>query len=236
MNTKQIFSWLLFLFGEAILIASFVLFRGETPDNILVMNIVVSTIVYALLFFNYRAPWIDLKDKSQKQIGAIGISWFVAWFYAIAAIVVMLAANLVLGLSFTVQLIIHCVLLFFLVLGILLSLRASDKVAEIYQTETANRSGILEMKKAMRILKDKISETAGLPETFIQRVNSLEESLRFISPTDNSEAYELEYSFVETVNTVRFALNDYSLNAEQVENNLKKCERILYNRKQIYSN
>jgi hypothetical protein len=236
MSTKKILSWLLLLFGEIILIAAFVLFRGKTPDNILVMNIAVSTIVYILFFFNYSAPWIDLKDKSQKQIGAIGISWFVTWFYAVAAIAVMLAANVAIELSFNVQLIIHCVLLFFLALGILLSRHSSDRVREIYQTETAGRNGILEMKKAMRILKDKTGEMAGLPETFTQRINSLEENLRFISPANSSEADELEFTFVETVNAIRFALTDYSLNAEHIESNLKKCERIYQNRKNIYSN
>ena len=236
MSTKKILSWLLLLFGEAILITAFVLLRGGTPDNILVLNIVVSTIIYALFFLNYHAPWIDLNDKTQKQIGAIGIGWFSVGFYAVAAIAVMLLANLTFNLSFTVQLVIHCVLLFFLLLGVLFSHNSSGKVQEIYERETANRNGILEMKKAMLALKDKISATAGLPDSFIQRINKLEESLRFNSPAGNSEAYELEQSFVDAINSIRFALTDYSLNAEQIENNLNKCERLYQNRKNIYSN
>jgi hypothetical protein len=70
----------------------------------------------------------------------------------------------------------------------------------------------------------------------VQKINLLEESLRFISPTENSEAHELERSFAETINAIRFDLQDYSLNTEQIENNLKKCERLYNNRKQIYSN
>ena len=236
MSTKKILAWLLLLFGEAILITAFVLFRGETPDNILVLNIVVSTIVYAVLFLNFRAPWINQEDWAQKQIGAIGISWFTAWLYALAAIAVMLVANLKLELLFNLQLIIHCVLLFFLLLGIWVSYHSAGKVKEVFVKETAHRSGIIEMKNAMLVLKNKISETTGLPDVFIQRIETLEESLRFIAPTENSEAHEQERSFVETINAIRFALIDYSLNAEQIENCLKKCERIYQNRKQIYSN
>jgi hypothetical protein len=236
MNTKNLLSWLLLLFGEAIIVAAFILFRGNTPDNILVMNIVVSSLIYGLFFCNFRIPWIDLKDKSKKQTGAIGISWFATWFYAIAAIAVMLCANLVYELSFTVQLIVHCVLLFFLFLLVLLSGRSAGKVAEVYQAETLNRNGISEMKKAMRDLRDKISETAGLPTDFTQRVKFLEAALQFISPAENDEAYDLERSFVETIHAIRFALQDYSLNAEQINKNLSKCERIYNNRKQIYSN
>jgi hypothetical protein len=235
MNTKNLLSWLLLLFGEAIIVAAFILFRGNTPDNILVMNIVVSSLIYGLFFCNFRIPWIELKDKSKKQIGAIGISWFAAWFYAIAAIAFMLCANLVYELSFTIQLIVHCVLLFFLFLLALLSGRSAGKVEEVYQQETRNRMGISEMKKAMQALQDKISETAGLPTNFTQRVNLIEGSLRFISPAETNEAYDLERSFVETIDAIRFALQDYSLNAEQIDKNLSKCERIYNNRKQIYS-
>jgi hypothetical protein len=235
MNTKNILSWLLLLFGEAIIIAAFVLFRGSMPDNILVLNIIVSSLVYGLFFCNFRAPWIDLKDKTQKQIGAIGISWFAMWFYVIAAIGFMLIANHAYELSFTVQLLVHCGLLFLLLLFVLLSKHSSDKVAEIHAQQTTNRNGILEMKKAMLALKDKISETVGLPDSFVQKINSLEESLRFISPTENSEAHELERSFVETIDAIRFALQNYSLNAEQIDSDIKKCERIYQNRKNIYS-
>jgi hypothetical protein len=236
MSTKNILSWLLLLFGEAIIIAAFILFRGSAPDNILIMNIVVSSLIYGLFFCNFRAPWIDLQDKTQKQIGAIGIFWFATWSYAIAAIGFMLVANLHYDLAFVTQLIVHCVLLFSLLLWMLLSRHSADKVAEVYYEQTANRNGILEMKKAMLALKDKISETANLPESFANRVNSLEENLRFISPTENSEAHDLENSFVKTIESIRYALQDYSLNAEQIENNLKKCERLYQNRKNIYSN
>jgi hypothetical protein len=192
-------------------------------------------LVYWLLFCNFRAPWIDLKDSTKKQIGAIGISWFATWFYAIAAIGFMLAANLATGLSFNIQLIVHCGLLFFLLMWLLLSRHSGGKIAGVFNEQTAHRSGILEMKKATAALKDKISDTAGLPSGFIQRVYAIDESLRFISPTENAEAHELERSFVETVNAIRFALQDYSLNAAQIESNLKKCERLYQNRKHIYS-
>jgi len=146
---------------------------------------------------------------------------------------VMLLAS---ELSFNIQLIIHCVLLFFLLLGIFLVHHASDKVKEVYQIETTNRNPIVEMKKAMQNLKDKISETADLPDAFIQRINALEEGLRFISPTENSEAEEMERAFIQITNELRFAISDFSMNEEQITNNLKKLERTYQNRKNIYSN
>ena len=235
MSTKNILSWLLLLFGGAIMITAFILFRGETPANILVMNMVVGLFMYGLLSFNYGAPWIDLKDRSQKQIGALGINWFVAWFYTILAMTTMIVSNIALEFSFSLQLIIHCGLLFFLGLGVWFANHTADKVKEVYEIETQNRSGINEMKTAMRNLKDKMNDLNDLPEQFKQRINRLEENLRFISPSNNSEVYNLENSFVETLNDIKAAISDYAMNEERIESNLKKSERLYQNRKSIYS-
>lgn len=92
------------------------------------------------------------------------------------------------------------------------------------------------MRTAMRQLKDKIVDLDGLPQPFLHRINALEENLRFISPSNNSEAYELEQSFVETTDSIKFAISDYSMNEERVESDLKKLERIYQYRKNINSN
>jgi hypothetical protein len=85
-------------------------------------------------------------------------------------------------------------------------------------------------------LKDKINDTPELPDYFVKRVNTLEEGLRFLSPTDNSEAYELENEIVGAFNAIRIALNDYAMNKEQIDRNLNKCDRLYQNRKNVYSN
>ena len=236
MNTQKILSWLLLLFGEAMIVTAFILFRGNTPDNILVLNIVVSSLIYSLFFFNYGTSWINLKDKSQKQVGALGISWLTTWIYAILATATMLMANVVLEIVFTTQLIVHGGLLFFLLMWLLLSRHSAEKVQNVYYQETFNRNGVVAMKFAMHSLKDKINSLSDLPERFVQRIDVLEENLRFVSPSNNSEACNLERSFVEVVNEIRSAIFDFSMNEEQIENNLKKLERIYQSRKDIYSN
>jgi hypothetical protein len=235
MNTGKIISWLLLLFSEALIITAFILFKENLADNILVLNIIVSTLIYGLFFVDVLVPWIDFGDKSQRRAGSMGVRWLVTWLYAIAAITVMIAGNYY-ELQFPTQLIIHGVLLFLLFLGLFGALHASDKVTQVYQTETANRNGIVEMKKAIVSLKDTINDMPDLPESFVKRIDALEENLRFIAPTKNSEAHKLEKLFVETIHAIGFILKNDSLNDQPIEKNLKKCERIYQYRKQIYSN
>jgi hypothetical protein len=235
MSTKKIFWWLLLLFGAAVLIAAFLLFRGNTPTDILTLNILVSLIIYGLIFLADPIPLVNLRDKTQKQIGALGIAWFTVAIYGVAAIAVMLLSNLAFHLLFSTQLIIHAILLFMLFLGIWITKHTADKVQDVYLQETQNRSRITEMKTEMRNLKDVINNTVGLPEYFTKRMDSLDENLRFISPAGNAEAIEMESAFIETLREIKFAISDFSMNEERIESNLTKAERIYQNRKSVYS-
>jgi len=120
--------------------------------------------------------------------------------------------------------------------GIWTSRHAADKVQEVYNDETKNRNGINEMKAAMKSLKDKMNNSSDLPADFTNRIDEIEQNLRFLSPANNGEAYELEESFVTVCGTIYNAIFNYSMNEEQIEQNLKKLERIYQNRKKIYSN
>ncbi|AGY54593.1 hypothetical protein BRDCF_p1966 [Bacteroidales bacterium CF] len=236
MDTKKIVSFIVLLGGEAIIIAAFILFRGSLAPDVLVLNIVVSSVIYGLFFLDILVPWINLNDKQGKKVGSLGVRWLFTWLYAIAAIAVMLVGNLACEWSFALQIIIHCVLLFFLILGLVASLHSGDKVQEVYQQETFNRNGINEMKTAIRDLKDKMNDLPNLPEYFIRKINTLEDSLRFISPTENAEAHGLEQQFIRVINDIAFAISNYSMNEEAIGSNLKKAERIYQIRKSIYSN
>ena len=150
MDTKKILSFIALLGGEAIIIAAFLLFRGSLATDILVLNIVVSSVIYGLLFLDILVPWVDLNDKSGKKVGSLGLRWFFTWLYAITAIAVMLIGNLAYEWTFALQFIIHCGLFFLLLLGFIAVIHSGNKVQEVYQQETFNRNGINEMKTAMR--------------------------------------------------------------------------------------
>lgn len=235
MGIKKILSWISLLFGETLIIATFILFKGDLTTNILVLNILVSSVIYSLFFMDILVPWIDFDDKSQKKVGSLGIRWFFTSAYSFGAIAGMFIANVAYNWTFPLQIIIQGISLFMLLLGFIAAFHASDKVKEIYELETLNRSGIIEMKSAMSLLKEKIVGLPDLPEYFTKEVTALDENVRFISPANNQDAYDLEQAFAKTVNEVTIALTNFSMNEEAIRTNIKKLEVILLNRKQVYS-
>lgn len=236
METKKILSWVSLLLGEVLIIAGFILFGEYLEKNTLVLNIVIASIIYSLFFTDILFSWINLGDKSQRKIGAIGVRWIFTWLYTLLAIATMVVCNLLLNLSFPVQLFVHGILIFILLLGFIAVISVSSKTKEVFTQENSNRNGITEMKKAITNLKNRMNDLSGLPEYFINRIDTLEDSIRYLSPSNNLEAHGLESSFTNTIRDIYIAIDNFSTNEELINNNLKKCERIFQNRKQIHSN
>lgn len=233
---KTILSRLALLVGEAIIIASFFLWRGDAPADIFALNLVVASIIYGMMFVDILVPWVDWADKAQRRVGSIGLRWFVTGSYSILALGVMIVCNWALAVSFELQLILHACLLFLLILGFVGVLHASDKVVDIHLQESAHRSGIAEMRQAMMRLKETLLDCPRLPAVYGERINDLEEGLRYISPCDNPEAHALEARFVEVINEIAIAVPNFSMNQEKIENALTRAEHIYRNRKGEYSN
>jgi hypothetical protein len=236
MNTKRIFSLLLALFGEALLIFCFLHFGKNVQSEILTLNIIVSTIIYCLVFVDALLPWINLKDKTQKQIGSIGLRWFFTFFYLILAIGVMIIFNSVKPIHFTNQIIIHGILFFLLLLGLFMALSSSDKVREVYFEEKQNRDRIDEMKKVTKELQLKLDAMNDIPAEIVNRINELQENLRYLSPSNSSDSLGLESKFVEEMRVLSSCFVDNPLNFEKIISNIKNCERTYKERKQVFSN
>jgi hypothetical protein len=236
MNTKRIFSLLLALFGEALLIFCFLHFGKNVQSEILTLNIIVSTIIYCLVFVDALLPWINLKDKTQKQIGSIGLRWFFTFFYLILAIGVMIIFNSVKPIYFTNQIIIHGILFFLLLLGLFMALSSSDKVREVYFEEKQNRDRIDEMKKVTKELQLKLDDMNDIPAEIVNRINELQENLRYLSPSNSSDSLGLESKFVEEMRVLSSCFLDNPLNFEKIISNIKNCERTYKERKQVFSN
>lgn len=236
MNAKKIFTLLLVIFGEALIILCFLHFGRNVQTEILTLNIVVSSLIYCLLFIDIIVPWVDLKDKSQKTIGSIGLYWFFAFFYMIVAIGAMVVFNSVKPIHFISQIIIHGILFFFLLLGFFMAFSSSDKVREIYIEEKQNRDSIDEMKKATKEVQLKIDQMKNIPTDIINKLNDIQENLRFLSPCNNSNAYELEAKFIEEIRVLNNCFFDIPLNIEKINDNIQNCNRTLTERKKVFSN
>lgn len=235
MNSKKIFSILLLLFGEALVISSFLIFGVNLSTEILSLNIIVSTIIYALFFIDILFPMVNFGDKSHKTIGSLGLRWFFTISYAIAAIAAMFFFNYGTPTNISIQVIVHLVLFFLLSLGLFSAVSSAQKTQAIYAEEKQVRSGLDDMKKATKGVQLKLDQMKGIPKDIINEMNSLQENLRYLSPCDNPEAFELESSFLLQMKAIQDSLFNNPIDNERLMEMIESCHRIYQERKQLFS-
>lgn len=236
MAVNKPFSMLLALFGEALIIMSFLYFGKNTDVEILTLNIVVTSIVYGLFFMDILIPWVDFKSRSQKTIGSIGIRWFYSILYGALAIGGMVVFNKIPPLEFTLQLLIQGILFFILLLGFYLSFTASEKVEQIYVEEKQLRDQIDGMKAITKELQLKIDAMQDIPSEIVLRINELQDNLRFLSPCNDRVAVELEQQFINEMRALDLSFTEKPLNTESTIRHIQNCERTYKERKQVFSN
>jgi len=237
MTTKNAIAILTLFVGESIIIASMHHFFGHLPQNVFYLNCVVASIIYILVFADLLFPWINLKDRSQRAVGSIGIRWFVSFLYAGIAGVAMLYMNSsIRNTPINSQLLVHSVLLFLLMLGMFMAFSSSDKVHEVFIEETTNRGRVDEMKRHTKELCNLLQGNSWMPADLKSRITELHENMRFLSPSNNPEAITLETSFCEETEKLCKLIRDGNPNGDAITLQLSRCESVYRDRKNTYSN
>jgi|SRR5665647_386948 len=236
MNTKNIFSILLLLIGEALIIISFLYFGSNLASEILTLDTIVSTILYSLFFIDILIPMVDFKDKSQRVIGSLGLRWFVTSLYTLSAIGMMVIFFIVRPADFSSQIIIQAILFFLLLLGMYSAATSSEKVVERYLEERQILGCVEDLKKVMIEVIFKLDQLKNIPADIRAGVTALQDDLRFISPCNNQDAYDLETNLLNEIKAVKNSLFEYPLNSDSIIERIQNCQRICIARKKIYSN
>lgn len=234
MRQKQALSLLIALLGEIILVYCFIYFGKNVPRDILILNLGVSTIVYLLLISDLFRPWIDLQDKSQKQIGSIGLRWFFSFVYIGLSIGAMFLLNSTGNEPFFKQLLAHSILFFLLLVGLFLALSSSEKVGQVYYEETEKKNRIEEMRNATKSIILMLEREDNVSPVLVNGLNELLEKLRYISPSNGERAISLERQFINDIEDLNKQILSNMSDLEKIDRCLKSCDSTIKERKKVY--
>jgi len=231
MNKRVIISSFILIFGWALIIAGFLLFYPRDIDErLMYLNMVVSCLLFGSICFDFFRPLIALNVDQPKQVGSLGIRWFFTYGYVLFALIVMVVTHKE-KFSFSESVMIQAGLLFIFLIGIVWSIYAADKVEEVAAEEKAKLDGRETIRRALHRLVDEASLTNGIPMDVMNQIRELQETTRFITPSDLSEARDYEAEIVRIADDIRFALNNYSMNEVNIKSNMARLKLALENRK-----
>ena len=232
---KKILSWASFALGFALIICGWLLWGNREQTDVLVLNIVVSLLMYCLLFSDMFISWFVPGDKSQRRIGNLGLKWGVIWTYIIvSALIIFFSISE--GWVFLVQLFLHAIALAALLAGFGFVLMSSKNIGKVQEQQDAVRSGVESMRREARALYNDAMDKGTISRELTNRLSALVEEMRFISPSNSDEAAELEKRFVDLVSRARLLISSFTMNEEDLAMEISKLERTLRERKSVYSN
>jgi hypothetical protein len=236
MKNKHLFSALLILAGEALIITSWIFFGSSLDSNVLALDIVVSSIIYSLFFIDVLLPMLDFKEKSQKIVGSLGIRWFITSIYNVLAIGAMVVFLFIKPIDINGQILVQAIILFALLVGLYSASTSSDKVEEIFLDESQKFSRLETIKKSVEKLQNKIFQLKNIPPEIISGFADLYEELRYISPCNNPESIELEANLLKELKAIDDSLFEIAPDAARILERIALCQRICHARKLIFSN
>ncbi|MBO7294542.1 MAG: hypothetical protein J6U65_03905, partial [Bacteroidaceae bacterium] len=152
----NIYKALALLLGYGIIITCFILFGAPLDTSVLVLDIIVSLVIFTQFALFFFFPLIKLDDSSQKEVGMMGLH-FSSLTLCISASLLLMFLGMFLYIPFIYQLIGQLLILFLLLIGRVVTLGTGNKVSRVYHQEQKIKAGKEELKRNLDDLVDYVS-------------------------------------------------------------------------------
>lgn len=230
MTAKKFYNILAILLGYGLIIGGFFVFGESLEDKVKIMDIIVSCLIFTQFVQFSLFPLINFGDSSHKEVGMMGIHFSVLTFCCIASIG-MMVFGIICHIQFKLQLMGQLVILFILLVGRVATLHAGENVQQIGRKEQVIMRGKLSLKSIMDDFMDDIAIVKDLDPIAKQKLQNIHESIRFLSPSSNSEVLRFDEQFSQSVEDLKILMRNTNLNKEKILEETEHLEQILSRRK-----
>jgi len=232
-SSDRLIPVLLFLTGEALIIATFLLVFSESQrDNLFWLNLVVVSILYMANVNNFF-DLFSFNKNFESRIAGIGILWFFIILYNILAIF-GISIGWILIITFKFQLLYQAFIAFGLLLILFTSQKSDQQSQQVQRKEEEVRSNITKfgvlLHKMEYILKEKGLEWDEEKQILMQ----IKESTRYLSASTNPLAEETEINLLNEAGRTLALLENANSDRLIVHSGLLTCKNLLARRKEFY--
>ena len=236
MKLKNLYLVIILLLGEGIIITAFNYYSEGYDRNLVLSNMAVASLIFWIFAIELMNPIINLKDETQAAVGGIGIRWVFLFIFVAGSIAIMVNSFNSKDSELTKFWLFEAALLMLLVLGLYFSRTVTEKVAQVYHEEKKMRSQLNVIKSTLdEIIYSGQTHPAFNP-SLDKEIKTLKENLRYLSPSNNPRAEELETQLLEQLQNFKALLLGKDTENQNLNTVLNHCGALLNQRKQLYSN
>jgi len=227
---------LLILFaGWGLIVTGFFLLIPEVDRNdVFWLNISVVSVVFLVNYINFFGLF-GLHLNFDSQVASLGIRWSFIRLYSIMAILAIVFCWYY-KVEFRYQSYIQLFVGFFLLLTIFLAQLSSEKSSSVAIEQEDNRAGKTEILRLIQEFDRMFSSNTDSWQTEKQAIDRLKENVRYLSPSNDKSARNLDKEIVVTLQKAYNCLGGTDAERAEFPSFLKTCESLLTLRKSTFSN
>ena len=232
---NQTFGYVILFTGIALIFTGFFLFvPTEKRNDVFWLDLSTVCLVFLVNYvteFGLFGFYFDFN----KQVGGLGIRLAYIRLYSFLAIAIILIGYFA-QINFRYQLFFQLLAAFILLLGYFFSQLSSRKAISVHAEQDINIKGKDEILRALNQFEILLTEDSSKWAGEKQKINFLKEDARYLSPSNNQSATDLDSEIANTIQQAYIIARDKNEGGIEIFSLLNKCEELLKLRKSTYSN
>jgi len=232
---NQLFGYIVLIAGLALIFAGFFIFvPQEKRNDVFWLDLSVACLVFIVTTFT-ELGLFGINFDFEKQIGGLGIRLAYIRMYSFLAIAIIIVGYLA-EAHFRYQLFFQLAAAFLLLLGYFFSHLSSGKAVSVQAEQDMERKGKDQILNAISQFEILITTNTAKFGAEKQKIDTIKETVRYLSPTNNQSASNLDSEIADTIQQAYSVAKNNNDGRTEVFSLLNKCEELLKLRKNTYSN
>ncbi len=231
---SQIFGYVVLIAGLALIFTGFFLFVPQDKRNDVFWLDLTTVCIVFLVTSLTELGLFGINFDFEKQVGGLGIRLVYIRFYSFFAIAII-AIGYFGEIHFRYQLFFQLLAAFILLIGYLFSHLSSGKAVSVQAEQDSERKGKDEILRALNQFEILFTGDSSKWAGEKQKINLLKEDVRYLSPTNNQSAADIDSEIASTIQQAYAIARNKNEGGVEVFSLLNKCEELLKLRKNTYS-
>lgn len=212
---------------------------GVLSDDIRWLDFAVMTVIIGIFTGNVLYPFVNMFDKSHKEVAALGLRWSATGWYSSLSFLFMLCniiyawQNQGIACSFSLQIIVQAALLLFFFSGIVASQSSMRKATAVFNEENSLISRKKDVRASLAELLVSAENKQGIGSDCLDRIRRIVSEGRYITPSSAKDAIEADRAIINGCISLESAISDFSTDQPIIEERLQRLERNVHRRKHL---
>lgn len=222
---------MLWLVGEALLVAGFWLFGAHADPSHLILNFIVSSIVLTVVMMSLLRNTAVLVKRG---VGA-AMKWFFTITYALLAITGMLYFELANPVDLLTLIIVQAIFFSVLILGMWGAFKPGKKGKPDESYLKMEHNQMMMIRNVISVARTRAERRSDVPASVLNSIVELQEEVHHLYPGNEYVALKMEGRIMLEMNEILRCLKETPLDLKRLHSTMGSCSKLISEYRDTYS-